>query len=222
MSVKSRRYRCPKCGEVYDASHRVCPGCNVSCESVRVSKDVCVGNELVEEDLDEAETTFLSRVRRYKANDGKIDQAERNELVDLSLALGIDSVRRESLIEMAEREFEGESQKLKTGDTSDGRDRRLVFLDWRRWRQGPLRHVRTFVGKTRKKFLALGIVRSEDRGFGGVCSAIARRFAINIKLFRAIALAVAIACPYSIAAYFVFWSLLPNKGEKFGWMDGIV
>lgn len=217
MSIKCRRYKCPRCGEIYGASQSVCPVCNVRClaeKGAQVKAQVTI-----EDDLDEAESTFLSRARRYKANDGKIDQDERNELVDLSLALGISSVRREALIEMAECEFEDESEKLRTGDSSDGCDRRLAFLDWKRWRVGPLRHVRSFVGKARKKFLALGIVRSEDRGFGGVCSAVAKRFAVNTKLFRAVALVVAILCPYSILVYFVFWSLLPNKDEKYGFLD---
>lgn len=212
MSYKSKRYKCPQCGEIYIAPRRICPICSINC--IEEKGEQVRSQGIVVENLDEAESVFLSRARRYKSNDGKIDQDERNELVDLALAMGIDSVRREALIELAECEFESESKKLKTGDSSDGHDRKFAFMDWTRWRHGPLKKVRSFVGRVRAKSLAIGIVRTEDRGFGGVCSAIATRFAINVKLFRAVALAIAILCPYLIPVYFVFWSLLPNKDDK--------
>ena len=215
MSMVIRRNQCPKCGEIFDASHVTCPNCKVQCVTIRVSNGQPASD--MEENLDEAEKTFLSKARRYKNNDGKIDQSERNELVDLAMALGLSSVQRESLIERVESEYEKEASKLLRGDSSDGVNRRFAFLDWRRWRSGPLRHVRSFIGRTRNRFSNVGIERPiENQALGGVCAGIGKRFALNVKLLRVLALILAIPLwPLMVFIYFAFWSLMPPTGEKF-------
>ena len=50
----------------------------------------------------DAENVFLNRARRFKRNDGVIDPSERAELDALADKLGIDVVRRETLIERIE------------------------------------------------------------------------------------------------------------------------
>ncbi len=209
-----RRNQCPKCKEIFDASHLTCPTCNVECVTIRVPKGQQEAD--TEEALDEAERTFYSKARRYKNNDGKIDQDERNELVDLARTLGLSSLQRESLIERVESEYEEESSKLLRGDSSDGKNRRFAFLDWRRWRRGPLRHVRSFIGRTRNKFANVAIERPiENRALGGVCAGLAKRFGLPTKIVRVLALALAISFPLTFLLYFVFWSLMPSTGEKF-------
>lgn len=54
----------------------------------------------------EAELAFLSRARRFKADDGKIDADEMLQLNEMASRLHIDVVRRELLIEQVEREYE--------------------------------------------------------------------------------------------------------------------
>lgn len=218
MSVsKLRRYRCPKCGEIYDSTHGKCPVCGVDC--VMVTNPRNADRDAHHEDgdvLDDADRTFLSKARRYKNNDGVIDSAERNELVELAFVLGLDSVRREFLLERVEREYEDETTRLQRGVFSDGKDRRLAFLDWRRWRVGPFRHVRNFIGLTRNKFQSFGFERpTDDRTFGGVCSGVASRFGVNVKFSRALSIVLLVWCPYLVGVYFVFWSLMPNAGECF-------
>ena len=215
MSMVIRRNKCPKCSEVYDSTRVECPSCKVPCEPVRVVEGRAQNDDNQEDELDDAERTFLSKARRYKGNDGKIDQEERNELVDLALALGLSSVQREKLLERAECEYEQESSKLLRGDSSDGVDRRFAFLDWKRWRKGPLRHVRSLVGKIRNRLASIAIERPMvGRAFGGVCAGIGKRFGMNCMLLRMLSLVVAIFCPVSIPIYFVFWSLMPNEGVR--------
>lgn len=57
---------------------------------------------------DEAERTFLSRAKRFKRNDGVIDDTEYQQLVLFARRLGINAVRMETLIERVECEFEDE------------------------------------------------------------------------------------------------------------------
>lgn len=53
----------------------------------------------------EAEQAFLSRARRFKDNDGVIDERERADLHDFARALGLSESHREILIEKIESEF---------------------------------------------------------------------------------------------------------------------
>ena len=216
MGTVIRRNKCPKCSEVYDSSRTVCPSCKVPCEPLRNEEGRSQNDDMSEEELDDAERTFLSKTRRYKGNDGKIDQEERNELVDLALALGLSPVQREKFLERAECEYERETSKLLRGDSSDGIDRRFAFLDWRRWRKGPLRYVRSFVGKIRNRLSNVAIERpTTGRAFGGVCAGIGKRFGMNCMFLRMLSLAGVIVFPAFIAIYFVFWSVMPNEGEHF-------
>ena len=57
-----------------------------------------------QEDVHEAEEVFLRRARRFKSNDGMIDEHERVELENLADRLKISIVRRENLIEQVEAE----------------------------------------------------------------------------------------------------------------------
>lgn len=54
----------------------------------------------------EAEETFLRRARRFKSNDGIIDEKEKEQLVALAEDTGIDRITRERLIEQVECEVE--------------------------------------------------------------------------------------------------------------------
>ncbi len=66
------------------------------------------------EERSEAEEVFLSRARRFKVNDGVIDNEEREELDRLADRLGISLVRRESLIERIESEMAQGKPSLRT------------------------------------------------------------------------------------------------------------
>ncbi len=67
------------------------------------------------DDDKEAEDVFLSKARRFKSNDGVIDERERTELEELADRLKISIVRREHLIERVENENQAVS--LKSANT---------------------------------------------------------------------------------------------------------
>lgn len=113
MSWTCEYYECSGCGEIYACAYKTCPTCHAPCRpnGKRVAgRDISSGAELVVTgDATDAERIFLRKAMRFKRNDGRIESAERAQLVDFANEFGISPLRREDLIEQVECEYESGS-----------------------------------------------------------------------------------------------------------------
>ncbi|MET7638120.1 PspC domain-containing protein [Streptomyces sp. NPDC005438] len=57
----------------------------------------------------------------------------------------------------------------------------------------------------------------EDRMIGGVCAGLARRFGIETKTMRILAVLSCLLPGPQVLAYLVLWILLPEEGRSTAW-----
>lgn len=87
--------------------------------SVRAIAERLQGVRLLD-DIETREATFLSQARRFKRNDGRIDDIERQKMDRTAKELGIDAAREIVLLEKVESEFEAHWEPTDLGGGKSG------------------------------------------------------------------------------------------------------
>lgn len=194
---------------------------------------------------DSAEDVFLAKARRFKSNDGVIDESERMELERLASALKIGAIERETLLEKVESEYEATSAGRGEG-TAKSAGRNLINPRQSQARSLLLRYLQTwkdgldYKGRSDRStyWLAVGgnialffVVCVLDEIIGADCAligllAIACVFpwlALSVRRVRDAGLSPWLAAlnvmpPFAYVSLFVF-GCLPSK-QAGGWRSG--